>query len=106
MASTTMRKGFDMVRVMWGGYYRAAGEDKQPHPTQKPLGVYAPFVESWTKEGETLYDPFAGSGAVLLVAEKPKPRCVAVELHPPYCSVILQRWADMTGQTPALVGDG
>ena len=100
MASTTMRKGFDMVRVMWGGYYRAAGEDRQPHPTQKPVGVVAPFIEQWTKQGESVFDPFLGSGTTLIACERLSRKCRAVEISPGYVAVALQRWADMTGQTP------
>mgnify|MGYP007100080535 FL=1 len=91
MASTTMRNGFDMIRVMWVGFYRAAGEDKQPHPTQKPLGVYSPFIESWTNPEEIIFDPFCGSGAVVVVCQNLNRRCRAIEISPAYCSVILER---------------
>lgn len=104
MASTTMRKGFDMVRVMWGGYYRAAGEDRQPHPTQKPVGVVAPFIEAWTKQGETVFDPFLGSGTTLIACERLGRRCRAVEISPAYVAVAIQRWHDMTGGEPVLIG--
>ena len=103
MASTTMRKGFDMVRVMWGGYYRAAGEDRQPHPTQKPIGVVAPFIEAWTKQGETVFDPFLGSGTTLIACERLGRRCRAVEISSGYVAVALERWATMTGQEPVLL---
>ena len=103
MASTTMRKGFDMVRVMWGGYYRAAGEDRQPHPTQKPIGVVAPFIEAWTKQGETVFDPFLGSGTTLIACERLGRRCRAVEISSGYVAVALERWATMTGQEPVLI---
>jgi hypothetical protein len=105
MASTTMRKGFDMVRCMWGGYYRAAGEDRQPHPTQKPVGVVAPFIESWTKSGETVFDPFLGSGTTLIACERLGRMCRAIEIAPKYVAVALERWATMTGQTPVRVQD-
>lgn len=104
MASTTMRKGFDMVRVMWGGYYRAAGEDRQSHPTQKPVGVIAPFIEAWTKKGEIVLDPFLGSGTTMVAAQRLGRRCFGIEIDPGYVAVTLQRMSDM-GLTPVLTGD-
>lgn len=103
MASTTMRKGFDMVRVMWGGYYRAKGETREPHPTQKPLGVFEPFIADWTVEGETVLDPFLGSGTTLIACERLGRKCRAVELSPSYLAVTLDRWATMTGKEPRLL---
>lgn len=102
MASTTMRKGFDMVRVMWGGFYRAAGEDRQPHPTQKPVGVVAPFIEAWTKADEVIFDPFLGSGTTLIACERLGRKCRAIEISSSYCAVAIERWAQTTGKTPIL----
>jgi hypothetical protein len=104
MASTTMRRGFDMVRVMWGGYYRAAGEDRQPHPTQKPVGVIAPFIEAWTKPGETILDPFLGSGTTMVAAHRLGRRCFGIEVDPGYCAVTLERMQGM-GLEPVLLGN-
>ena len=100
MASTTMRRGFDIVRVMWGGCYRAAGEERQPHPTQKPIGVIAPFIEAWTKQNETVLDPFLGSGTTLIACERLGRKCRGIEIEPKYVAVTLQRWVDATGGTP------
>lgn len=103
MASTTMRSGFDMIRVMWGGYYRAAGEKRVPHPTQKPVTVIEPFISDWTKSEEIIYDPFLGSGTTLIACERLKRKCRAVEISPAYCAVAIQRWVDMTGGIPEIV---
>jgi len=103
MAYTNMRKGFDMVRVMWGGYYRASGEDKQPHPTQKPISVYQPFIDSWTKPGDVLADYFCGSAPVIIAAENLSRQCRAVEISPGYVAVALERYATAFGIEPELI---
>lgn len=103
LASTTLRKGFDMVRLMWGGFYRAAGEERHPHPTQKPMGVFLPFIEDWTKEGDRVFDPFLGSGTTLLCCEKLGRVCTGFDVYPPYIGVTIHRWVQMTGQTPKLL---
>jgi len=103
MAYTTMRSGFDMVRVMWGGYYRGSGEDKQPHPTQKPKGVYQPFIDSWTTTGEIIADYFCGSGPTIVVAENLSRQCRAVELAPGYVAVALERYMTAFNIEPELI---
>lgn len=103
MASTTMRKGFDMVRVMWGGYYRASGEDKQPHPTQKPISTVQPFIDKWTKQNEIVVDYFIGSGSVLIACERLNRKCYGVEIEPKYVAVTIERWHEMTGEEPVLL---
>ena len=86
LASTTMRNGFDIIRVMWAGMYRAAGEDRQPISTQKPISVYEPFIKAWTKSDEVIYDPFTGSAPVIIACERLGRKCRAVEISPAYCS--------------------
>jgi DNA modification methylase len=70
------------------------------HGTQKPLEcMERPIINH---EGD-VYEPFCGSGTTLIAAERQRRRCYAVELSPAYVAVTLQRWADMTGQTPRLL---
>lgn len=38
------------------------------HPTQKPLNVLTPLIESFCPFGGTVLDPFAGSGSTLVAA--------------------------------------
>lgn len=72
------------------------------HPTQKPVEL-AEFLIA-NHSFKMVYDPFAGSGFTLIACERLGRKCRAVELEPGYCAVILQRWADMTGQEPVLQG--
>jgi site-specific DNA-methyltransferase (adenine-specific) len=39
------------------------------HPTQKPTSILSPFIESYSPEGGTVLDPFAGSGSSLVAAK-------------------------------------
>jgi adenine-specific DNA-methyltransferase len=38
------------------------------HPTQKPLAVLKPLIESFTAPGDIVFDPFAGSGSTCAAA--------------------------------------
>jgi site-specific DNA-methyltransferase (adenine-specific) len=70
------------------------------HPTQKPVELMAEIMR-WTNG--IVLDLFAGSGATLIAAEQLGRTCVAMELDPKYCDVIIARWESLTGQTAKLV---
>ena len=55
-------------------------------------------------EGD-VYDPYAGSGTVLIACETLGRRARMVEIDAAFCAVILQRWADHTQRTPVLLAD-
>jgi len=58
------------------------------HPTQKPVELVARALRNSTVAGETVLDPFAGSGPVLIAAAKLGRRAVLIEKDPGYCDVI------------------
>lgn len=68
------------------------------HPTQKPIELCGFAIKDATKKGEAIYDPFAGSGSTLIAAEQLGRRCIAIELDPGYCDVIVKRYEDATGK--------
>jgi hypothetical protein len=102
LALTNLWNGFRLIRLMWRGYYRAAGEKREPHPTQKPVGVCQPFIEQYTKIGDVVIDPFGGSGTTLIACERTGRQCRMVEIEPRYCDVILRRWEAETGRKAVL----
>jgi len=53
------------------------------HPTQKPLCVLTPLIQSFSRLGDIVLDPFCGSGSTLLAA-KLQGRLVGTELDPGY----------------------
>jgi hypothetical protein len=74
------------------------------HPTQKH-----PDLIEWCilRCGEVgiVYDPFLGSGTTMVAAHRLGRRCFGVEISPAYCAVAIQRWVDMTGEEPVLLGN-
>lgn len=69
------------------------------HPTMKPIGLVAQAIQDSTRPGQTVFDPFLGSGTTLLAAEQTGRVCLGIELDPAYCDVIVQRWEALTGET-------
>lgn len=54
------------------------------HPTEKPVSTLAPIIEAFTRPGDIVLDPFAGSGSTCVAAAKLGRRFIGVELLPQY----------------------
>ena len=74
------------------------------HPTEKVLEVPERAIGFSSNAGHVVFDGFLGSGTTLIACERLGRKCRAVEVEAKYVAVALQRWADMTGGTPELVG--
>jgi site-specific DNA-methyltransferase (adenine-specific) len=61
------------------------------HPTAKPLPLVADWVRLFTDHGQTILDPFAGSGTTLAAAKQEGRRAIGVELEEKYCEIIANR---------------
>jgi len=72
--------------------------DKTAHPTQKPVELFIKSISHHTNPGEYVYDPFAGSGTLMVACEKTKRRALMMELDPKYCDVIIKRYETYTGK--------
>jgi len=91
---------------LWKGCIKASEHGIQrEHPTQKPI-VLMEWCIGKVGESEFIFDPFAGSGVVLIAAEKLNRRCFCLEIDPTYCDVICQRYYDLTSVSPIRESDG
>lgn len=79
----------------------SANED---HPTMKPVRLFAYLIRNSSKKGQTVLDPFGGSGTSVMAAEQMGRRCFCMEIDPHYCDVIIERWERMTGLTAVKEG--
>ena len=55
------------------------------HPTQKPEKLYAKLILASSQEGQTVFDPFLGSGTASVVAKKLRRHYCGVEINEEYC---------------------
>ena len=69
------------------------------HPTMKPVELVERALRNSSQPGDTVLDPFGGSGTTVIAAEKSGRKARMIELDPKYCDVIVRRWEDFTGQT-------
>lgn len=66
------------------------------HPCEKPLELITHMIETTTRPGDTILDPFAGSGALLDAARKTGRRAVGIEMDPKWCRRAAQRLGQQT----------
>jgi len=67
------------------------------HPTQKPVELYFTPIKNHTVAGDSIYEPFSGSGTAIIAAEQLGRKCYAIELDPRYVQVAITRWEKLTG---------
>ena len=66
------------------------------HGTQKPVECMERPVRNHL--ADMVYEPFAGSGTTVIACERTGRTCMAMELDPGYCDVVVRRWEDFTGR--------
>ncbi len=68
------------------------------HPTVKPIKMIADAIMDSTARNEIIADPFLGSGATLLAAERVGRQLYGIEIDPLYVDVAIRRWQNQTGR--------
>jgi len=84
-----------------GGIVKRFGQDafdfsqvddgKQGHSCQKPLAFVKWLVSKLTDEGQTILDPFMGSGTTLRAAKDLNRRAIGIEINEQYCEIAARR---------------
>ena len=77
-------------------------EELAMHPTVKPVGLVADAIKDCSRRGGLVLDPFAGSGTVLIAAERTGRKARALEIDPAYVDVAVRRWQTYTGKSAVL----
>lgn len=95
----------DIMRDVWE-FPRVTGDERHGHATPKPVAMMERVMKSSLPKGGLCLEPFGGSGATLMGAEKAGRVCYTMELQGKYCDVIVRRWQDFTGKRATLEGDG
>lgn len=61
---------------------------KSLHPATFPDSLAEDLIECFSREGDTVFDPFAGSGTTLLAASRKNRHTFGCEINPEYVKII------------------
>jgi len=76
------------------------------HGTQKPVECMRRPMLNNSSPGQTVYEPFSGSGTTIIAAETTGRVCHVIEISPAYVDVAVARWQAFTGKDAVLEGNG
>lgn len=68
------------------------------HLTEKPVELAVRAIQYSSLAGANVLDLFGGSGSTLIACQQTGRRAFLMELDPPYCDVIVERWEKFTGR--------
>lgn len=63
------------------------------HPAVFPLQLAKHHIESWSNEGDTVCDPFMGSGTTAIAAIQTNRKYIGMEISKEYCEIAKKRIA-------------
>ena len=86
----------------WAKWDISRPKQQEEHKATFPVELASRAMSDFGANGDTVYDPFLGSGTTLIAAEQLGRKCYGMEISPQYCDVIVKRWENLTGKTATL----
>ncbi len=88
---THLRKGRYATNILRVPSLKGISREKCGHPSQKPEALIHALISSSTHPGDSVLDPFLGSGTTAAVARRLDRRWVGIEKNPDYVEMAAQR---------------
>lgn len=79
------------IRWNWWKVSHAKRGLETEHPATFPESLPRDHILSWSNEGDTVFDPFSGSGTTLKMARLMGRHGIGVEIHERYCEIAANR---------------
>jgi DNA modification methylase len=103
LAWTNLPKAVRRIQYLWNGCMRANGETRDGHPTQKPIGVMK-WCIGHLPHGDTILDPFMGSGTTGVAAVQMGRDFIGIEREPKYFDIACRRIDQAQRQGDLFIG--
>lgn len=82
---------FDSPSRIWVKNIVDVTMDGRVHPTQKPVKLFEWIIKNYAKEGDTICDPFAGSGSTGMAAQHEGVNSILIDIDQHYCDIARAR---------------
>ena len=89
-------KGDRPVNRLYGDVITASSDPNLGHPAQKPVALLSDLLLRSVRPGDSVLDPFAGTGSTLIAAHGHKCRAVGVELDEAAYGIAAKRIKELT----------
>ena len=85
---------------------KIAGDTFYNHPSQKPIKLIRKLIEKYTNEGDTILDPFMGSGTTGVACVQTGRNFIGIEIDPTYFAIAERRIKEASMQPRLELQDG
>ena len=86
-------KGANPGNVWEFSHIHYCNSSRMNHPTQKPEALFLRMILASSNEGDTVLDPFCGSGTSLRVCQQSARNAIGIDINPDYTAMTLERLA-------------
>jgi len=93
MAWTSFDKPMRIFRFLWSGMLQENMKHKETrhHPTLKPTELMKWCLEKYSEDGDTILDPFLGSGTTAVACKQLNRNYIGIEISEKYCEIARER---------------
>lgn len=97
LAWTSFKTAVRKFVYTWNGMLQQdmKNKEKRYHPTQKPIALFKWILLNYSEEGQTILDPFAGSGTTAIAATILKRNFLCFEREKEYFDIINHRLGEI-----------
>lgn len=88
---THLEKGKYATNILRVPSLKGSSKEKVGHPSQKPIKLIEMLVQSATREGDSVLDPFLGSGTTAVVCQNLNRNFVGIEIEQKYIEIAESR---------------
>lgn len=89
--SVNNMRGANPGNVWEFSHMHYCNKNRKKHPTQKPEGLYERMILASSNEGDTVLDPFLGSGTLLRVCQQTNRNGIGIDVNPEYIEMSKER---------------
>lgn len=92
--SVNNMRGANPGNVWEFSHVHYCNKNRKEHPTQKPEGLYERIILASSNEGDTVLDPFVGSGTALRVCQQTNRNGIGIDVNPEYIEMAKERLSE------------